>query len=156
MPCSVSWVPITSLVNREEDFPPANKLLLTVACPAVKVAGSCHSDPKGKRRADGSPAPSSSKIVKKRKASIPELSVPQAEKKQGRREGAGNYRSNDLDALCNILEEQLPLGGKAWNSATDEFNAWAQENGRPTCAAKSLEAKFKQICLHPFKYLDGY
>ncbi len=142
--------------DREEDFPPANKLLPTVARPAAKVAGSRHSDPKGKRRADGSPAPSSSKPVKKRKASIPEPPVPQAEKKRGRREGAGNYRSDDLDALCDILEEWLPLGGKAWNSATDEFNAWAQENGRPTCAAKSLEAKFKQVCLHHFKYLDGY
>ncbi|KAK0435371.1 hypothetical protein EV421DRAFT_1986936 [Armillaria borealis] len=55
--------------DREDDFPPASKLLPTVARPAAKVAGSRHSDPKGKQQADGSPAPSSLKLVKKQKSS---------------------------------------------------------------------------------------
>ena len=54
-------------------------------------------------------------------------------KKQcGHTTGAQNYSSEDLDALFNILEECLPLGGHAWNSAGDDFNIWAQENGRPS------------------------
>jgi len=59
--------------------------------------------------------------------------------------GAANYSSDDLDGLFDILEELLPLGGNAWNSASDEFNSWAEENGRPTRTAKSLELKFKQV-----------
>jgi hypothetical protein len=37
------------------------------------------------------------------------------------------------------------LGGHAWDSAATEFNEWAQENGRPSRTAKSLELKFKQV-----------
>ena len=35
--------------------------------------------------------------------------------------GAPNYSSEDLDALLNILEECLPLGGHAWNSAGGKY-----------------------------------
>jgi hypothetical protein len=63
--------------------------------------------------------------------------------------GIANYSPEDLDALLDILEESLPLGGNAWNSASDEFNAWAQENGRPSRTAKSLELKFKQVSSQP-------
>lgn len=48
-------------------------------------------------------------------------------------------------ALLAILSERLPIGGKAWNSCTDEYNIWAEENGRPIRTAKSLEAKYKQV-----------
>ena len=61
--------------------------------------------------------------------------------------GALNYSFDDVDAFMDILEVLRPLGVKAWNSASDEFNVWAEENGCPTCSAKSLENKFKQVCL---------
>ena len=72
-------------------------------------------------------------------------------KKQcGHTTGAQNYSSEDLDALFNILEECLPLGGHAWNSAGDDFNIWAQENGRPSRTTKSLKLKFKQVITYIF------
>lgn len=36
--------------------------------------------------------------------------------------GAANYILKDLDALLEILEEHLPLGGNGWNLAEDKFN----------------------------------
>ncbi len=72
------------------------------------------------------------------------------QKKKGQKEGAGNYIPHDLDALMDILEEQLPIGGKGRNLATDDFNEWAQDNGWPPHTSKSLEAKYKQVCLFTF------
>ncbi|KAK0489863.1 hypothetical protein EDD18DRAFT_1359204 [Armillaria luteobubalina] len=142
---NVDPVHVPLLDGEADDFPSASRLLPTVAHPAIKVAGTQHSDPKGKRWADILLPVALSKLIKKHKANDPELLGSQAKKKKGKREGAGNYCSNDLDMLCDVLEMWLPLGGKAWNSVTDEFNAWAHENGHPTRAAKSLEAKFKQL-----------
>lgn len=90
-----------------------------------------------------------SDIKGKRKAASPEpLGHADRKKQRGRASGAQNYSSEDLDALLDILEECLPLGGHAWNSAGDEFNTWAQENGRPSRTPKSLELKFKQVRIY--------
>lgn len=87
----------------------------------------------------------------KRRATSP-LGHAVGKKQRGRAAGAHNYSSEDVDALLDILEESLPLGGHAWNSAGDDFNIWAQENGRPSRTAKSLELKFKQVKTHFFGF----
>lgn len=109
----------------DNNFPPPHMILPKIARPASKVAGSRRAtvDIKGKGRADAS----SSKGTK-RKAVTP-LDEPEGKKKRGRAAGVVNYNSDDLDGLLDILEELLPIGGKAWNTASDEFCAWAEENG---------------------------
>lgn len=118
--------------DNENDFPPAHVLLKNMAEPASRVAGCRHSDSKGKgkRRSASSPIPSSLKLPPKRhKVSAVESSASTLQKKRGRKEGSGNYTTDDLDALMDILEERLPIGGKGWNTSTDDFNEWARENG---------------------------
>ena len=109
----------------------------------VKVAGARRplSEAKGKEKVASTTSQSSNS---KRRATSP-LRHTVGKKQRGRATGAHNYSSEDLDALFDVLEECLPLGGHAWNSAGDEFNTWALENGRPSRTAKSLELKFKQV-----------
>ena len=83
----------------------------------------------------------------KHKAASP-LRSASGKKQSGRAVGVDNYSTEDLDALFDILEECLPLGGHGWNSAADEYNEWAQENGCPSQTAKSLELKFKQVRIY--------
>lgn len=112
----------------------------------MKVAGTRRPLSKGKGKQDNNLATTSTSQSSKgkRKAASP-LRHTDGKKQRGRAAGANNYSSEDLDALFDILEECLPLGGHAWNSAGDEFNTWAQENGRPSRTVKSLELKFKQV-----------
>ena len=102
-------------------------LLETVACHTVKVAGAWRlpSKAKGKEKSatqSGNP---------KCRANSP-LGHADGKKPCSRASGAQNYSSEDVEALLDILEECLPLGGNAWNSAGDELNTWAQENSRPS------------------------
>lgn len=128
--------------NNNTDFPSAHRIPDTVARRSLKVAGTRHplSEGKGKQGTNQS-------SNGKRKAASP-LGHADKKKQRGRTAGAHNYSPEDLDALFDILEECLPLGGHAWNSAGDEFNTWAQENGRPSRTAKSLELKFKQVRIY--------
>lgn len=66
-------------------------------------------------------------------------------KRRGRVAGTANYSDEDLDALLDLLEEYLPVGGLSWNAVTTSFNEWAVTSGRPERSPKSLEAKFKQV-----------
>ena len=143
--------------DNDNDFPPAHKILETVAHRSVKVAGARRplSESKGKAKQGSINLAVTSQSGKgKRKATSP-LGHADGKKQRGCTTGAHNYSSEDLDALFNILEECLPLGGHAWNSAGDEFNTWAQENGRPSQTAKSLELKFKQVRIHIFFSLES-
>lgn len=131
--------------NGDSDgLPPAHKILETVAHRSVKVAGSRRplSNAKGKEKVVATSSSQSGNG--KRRATSP-LRHADGKKQRGRAAGACNYSSEDVDAILDILEECLPLGGHAWNSAGDDFNTWAQENGRPSRTAKSLELKFKQV-----------
>jgi len=137
-------VPFATILNtplpadNDNDFPPAHKLLEMVARPSGKVAGARRPLP-GKGKQGTMEPPAASRGGKgKRKAASP-LGCADGKKQRGRTTGAHNYSSEDLDALFDILEGCLPLGGNAWNSASDEFNAWAEENGCPSRTAKSLE-----------------
>lgn len=132
--------------DRDDDFPSPHLLLGRMARPASKVAGVRRSESKskGKQKAIDLPVPSGSGI-RKRKVSALAPQSADVKKPRGRATGAANYAPEDLEGLFDILEEQLPLGGKAWNSAADDYNQWAEENGRPVRTAKSLELKFKQL-----------
>jgi hypothetical protein len=136
----------------DDEFPRVSTLLERTAKPARKVAGS---------RRPGSPAPrdlrnkgkastAGSSTGHRRKASGASPSEPPSKKKAvrgGRVLGASNYNEDDLTMLMDILEEVQPTGGKGWNIVAEQFNEWAGENERPTRPAKSLEAKFKQVCI---------
>ena len=105
-----------------------------VAHPSTKVAGACHSipEPKGKGKQNLIDPPAVSQSGKgKCKAASP-LWPANGKKQRGRAVGVVNYSTENIDALFDILEECLPLGGHAWNSAADEYNAWAQENSHPS------------------------
>ncbi|KAF8871901.1 hypothetical protein CPB84DRAFT_1753811 [Gymnopilus junonius] len=143
-----STIPLPDDDDDDDELPPVHKIFQTMARPVSKVAGSrrpqLSEKAKGKWRAVDPSITSGSTL--KRKASTP-LSAPAdtIKRPKGHSAGVANYSGKDLDALFNILEESLPLRGHAWNSATNEFNAWAEENECPTWTAKSLELKFKQL-----------
>ena len=129
--------------DNDEDFPPAHMILPKVAWPAVKVAGSRRTsapDVTGKGKAEASVP-----LKGPKHGASTALEEPEAKKQCGWAAGVVNYSSDDLDALLDILEETLPIGAKAWNSAGEDFCALAIENGRPACTMKSLEAKYKQV-----------
>ena len=132
---------------RRTTSPPAHSILATIAHPSSVVAGARRplADPKGKGKQKVTDVLSTSSVSKKRKTTLAVPSKQETKKQQGRAASTANYTDEDLDVLFNILEVQLPLGGHAWNSASDDFNAWAEENSRLTRTAKSLELKFKQV-----------
>jgi hypothetical protein len=137
--------------DHDNDFPPAHMILGTVARPSSKIAGARRflPEPKGKGKQHAADPGVPSRPAKgKRKAASPLRNTDGKKQRGGRGAGSANYSSDDLDALCDILEESLPLGGHAWNSAGDEFNKWAEENDRPSRTPKSLEMKFKQVSIH--------
>lgn len=118
------------------------KILPNLARPAAKVAGARRANVDAKVK--GKQPAESSKAVGKRKA-VDSIG-PEGKKPKGRTTGAANYSFEDMEALLEILAVLLPLGGKGWNTAGDEFCSWAEENNRPARTAKSLENKFKQVC----------
>ncbi|KAJ7575230.1 hypothetical protein C8J56DRAFT_1007765 [Mycena floridula] len=147
-------------LDDDDDFPSANDILPGVAQPTQKVAGSRRSnpDPKGKGKEKHDKEMAAEKIPeKKRKRNSASVSSQPAKKsKGGRAAGAQNYSAEDIDALLDILETELPLGIKGWNSVGDFFSTWAEENERPQRAAKSLELKFKQWVRLSKPTGDGY
>jgi len=138
-PSLASALPPLATLENSENLPPNSAAFARIAKIATKVAGArrTSSDFKGKGQA------TTCKSLK-RSGAVVDLSQLPA-KKRGRAFGAANYSSEDVDALLNILEDQLPLGGKAWIAAAETFNDWAKENRRPVRTSKSLENKFKQL-----------
>ena len=121
--------------DNNNNLPPINNILETVARPSTIVAGARRSipQPKGKGKLNVvDPLAVSQSGKGKRKAASPLRPATNGKKQRGRAVGVANYSNEDLDALFDILEEHLPLGGHAWNSAADEYNSWAQENGHPS------------------------
>ena len=73
---------------------------------------------------------------------------------RGHPQGAGNYSQEDLKALLDAVQEELPLGQCGWQSIHAKYIKWARKRGHPKWARKSLETKYKQVCqlMHQFKY----
>ena len=133
-PFPLSMVPPTNTVTNTENVPPKPLDLNVKARPKASA---------GVR-------------ALKRRGAVSDLLQSLPKKQRGRVVGAANYLPEDVDALLNILEEQLPLGGKGWLVAADSFFKWAEENGRPFRSAKSLELKFKQVCCVTYTCIAPY
>lgn len=104
-----------TLVNIPEDdpddFPPPHLILPRVARSVTKTAGSRRPDIKGKGKVKaGGDFPGARGT--KHKAALPS-EEPEPKKKRGRMMGISNYSSEDIDSLLDIVEEILPIGGKA-------------------------------------------
>ncbi|CAA7263431.1 unnamed protein product [Cyclocybe aegerita] len=65
--------------------------------------------------------------------------------KRGHPKGAGNYTADEVDALLDFVEEELPLGQRGWQSIHRGFTCWARRNDAAERTLKSLETKFKQL-----------
>lgn len=63
----------------------------------------------------------------------------------GRQAGASNYTDEDMDALLDLVSEDLPIGQNAWLRITESFNDWARENGRPPRTQKPLKTKYDAV-----------
>lgn len=100
-----------------------------------KLAGSRR---KGKQRA-------SELLPRKRKRSPDDDETPEPAKR-GRPKGAGNYSIDNLNALLDATEKELPLGHRGWQVIHRQFTRWARSRGRPERELKSLETKYKQAC----------
>ncbi|KAH7874861.1 uncharacterized protein C8R40DRAFT_1170965 [Lentinula edodes] len=100
------------------------------------VNGTRHSVSKGKGKAKATPdVDDDDTTSRKRKRGS----------QKGRTSGSSNYTDEDLGILFEILRRNLPLGQRAWSRCADEFNEQAEQQGRPTRLAKSLELKYKQL-----------
>lgn len=120
-------------------------LLYAKAKPAIKIAGSRRSLPEPKGEGKGRAIDEVPVKASKRKASQA-VTDREVKKPRGRVQGVANYSEEDVDALLDTLETSLPVGGKAWVNVEHQFRDWAAANDRPARTAKSLEAKFKQVC----------
>ena len=67
--------------------------------------------------------------------------------KRGRPHGAGNYSLDDIKALLDLTQAELPLGQRGWLSIKGHYSKWARKHNRPEREVKSLETKFKQVCV---------
>ena len=77
-------------------------------------------------------------------------SAPPPKKPQGgHSRGTANYSKEDIEALMDILEDDLPTGSIAWNTITAKYDTWVQINAQPGWAADSLEHKLKEVIWKP-------
>jgi hypothetical protein len=68
----------------------------------------------------------------------------------GRRNGAGNYKDEDLRELLRLVEEELPIGAHGWKRVHARYAQWASRHGRPPHDPKAVENKFKMVhCTFP-------
>ncbi|CAA7268225.1 unnamed protein product [Cyclocybe aegerita] len=113
---------------------------------AKKVAGSCQKG-KGKQRAVLTESRDKGKekaTARKRRHASDDEEV-EVVAKRGRPKGAGNYTADEVDALLDFVEEELPLGQRGWQSIHRGFTRWAHRNDAAERTLKSLETKFKQL-----------
>ncbi|CAA7270633.1 unnamed protein product [Cyclocybe aegerita] len=113
---------------------------------AKKVAGSRQKG-KGKQRAVLTKSRNKGKekaTARKRRHASDDEEV-EVVAKRGRPKGAGNYTADEVDALLDFVEEELPLGQRGWQSIHCGFTRWARRNDAAERTLKSLETKFKQL-----------
>jgi hypothetical protein len=103
--------------------------------PATKVAGVRQTNKKGKKRAHYSDS------------DIDSDAAP-APKHRGRPKGSLNFSEEDVMKLLDITGKLLPVTAKGWTAVTRKFAKWAEDSNWPARDQRSLEAKFKLVCLH--------
>lgn len=67
--------------------------------------------------------------------------------RRGRTRGAPNYRPREVEMLLDLVDDELPVGAKGWNVVGARFREWAAATEHPARADRSLEIKFKQVCI---------
>lgn len=66
---------------------------------------------------------------------------------RGRARGSPNYQRREIEKLLDLVEEELPIAAKGWRVVGLQFRDWAFVADNPTRTDRSLELKFKQVCL---------
>jgi len=120
---------------------------------AAKVAGA-HQKGKGKKKEVTSKSkghglqPEAMVNIRKRKKISDDEDELDEDLKHGGPRGAGNYMAEDVSVLLDLVEKELPLGQRGWQTIHRQFTKWACLNCRPEHALKSLETKYKQVGPH--------
>lgn len=68
------------------------------------------------------------------------------ERGRGRTRGAPNYRTQEVETLLDLVEDELPIASKGWRVVGARFRDWAIVTQAPARTDRSLELKFKQVC----------
>jgi len=122
--------------------------------PASKVAG-VRQKSKGKQRAApndvGQREKGKEKAGSRKRKQVDEDEDDDGGAKRGRPKGAGNYTADEVDALLDFVEDELPQGQRGWNTIHRRFTQWARRNDGTERTPKSLETKYKQVFV--FNYL---
>lgn len=63
----------------------------------------------------------------------------------GRQPGTANYWEDDLKALLDLVEVDLPIRQSMWQRITDSFNEWVRRNGSPAQTQKPLKTNFEAV-----------
>jgi len=49
--------------------------------------------------------------------------------------------------MLDLAHEELSIGLRGWSAIHVKYNKWARKQQRPEWTLKSIETKFKQVCL---------
>lgn len=71
---------------------------------------------------------------------------------KGHTRGAANYHPREIEILLNLAEDELPVGAKGWSTIGAKFWEWAAKTQYPARTDRSLELKYKQVCLYTYWY----
>jgi hypothetical protein len=93
----------------------------------------------------GSRQKTKQRISSQKRKQLPDFDEDLRTTKCGRPQGAGNYLQEDLKALLDAVQEELPLGQRGWQNIHAKYSRWARKRGHPERARKSLETKYKQV-----------
>ena len=66
---------------------------------------------------------------------------------RGRVCGTPNYKPREVQALLDLVEVELPIASKGWKVVGCQFRDWATAAEYPARSDRSLELKFKQVCV---------
>jgi hypothetical protein len=57
-----------------------------------------------------------------------------------------NYTPDEVNALLDLIAEELPVGGKGWSVVGARFRDAARTGDFPLRTDQSLKIKFGQVC----------
>lgn len=91
----------------------------------------------------------SKKAIDNKKQKAADLLPPNThdKKTKGRKVGAKKWCEEETTRLLDTVEAVLPVGPKGWGEITKRFNSMANRDDMPERAQKSLELRFKKVCI---------
>ena len=107
--------------------------------PPSKTAG------KGKHTTASKSAIKKPKARPVKKIKVAEATTPAGTVNQGRKAGASNYSSEELEFLLVLVEENLPIGASAWGRISTLYNTWAKSNGFSCQDTKLLQKHYEPV-----------